>query len=158
LQTQRWRARRASARGGLIAHGWWSDPAVTLADVVVAFGARQAAWQGRMPAQLPSRGAPQPGQVQHIQPTHGRTELGVQGDGGLRHIINATRYSWAGLRAAVRHEASFRQETAGRRTDAAGGALACGGAGGGFAHGRQRVAAVGWSSCSTPRSSRWPMR
>jgi diacylglycerol kinase (ATP) len=33
-----------------------------------------------------------------------------KGDGGLRHVINATRYSWAGLRAAVHHEASFRQE------------------------------------------------
>ena len=33
-----------------------------------------------------------------------------KGDGGLRHVVNATRYSWAGLRAALRHEASFRQE------------------------------------------------
>lgn len=32
--------------------------------------------------------------------------------GGLRRIFNAARYSWAGLRAAVRHEAAFRQELA----------------------------------------------
>ena len=32
--------------------------------------------------------------------------------GGLRRILNAARYSWAGLRAAVRHEAAFRQELA----------------------------------------------
>ena len=30
--------------------------------------------------------------------------------GGLRRIAQAMRYSWAGLRAAVRHEAAFRQE------------------------------------------------
>lgn len=30
--------------------------------------------------------------------------------GGLRRVINATRFSLAGLRAAFRHEASFRQE------------------------------------------------
>lgn len=30
--------------------------------------------------------------------------------GGLARIANATRYSWAGLRAALRHEAAFRQE------------------------------------------------
>lgn len=30
--------------------------------------------------------------------------------GGLRRILDATRYSAAGLRAAVRHEAAFRQE------------------------------------------------
>jgi diacylglycerol kinase (ATP) len=29
---------------------------------------------------------------------------------GLRRIVNATRYSLAGLRAAWRHEAAFRQE------------------------------------------------
>ena len=32
--------------------------------------------------------------------------------GGLRRIINATRFSWAGLKAAFRHEAAFRQELA----------------------------------------------
>lgn len=32
--------------------------------------------------------------------------------GGLRRILNAARYSWAGLRAAVQHEAAFRQELA----------------------------------------------
>ena len=31
---------------------------------------------------------------------------------GLRRLINATGYSLAGLRAAWRHEAAFRQETA----------------------------------------------
>ena len=30
--------------------------------------------------------------------------------GALRHLLNATRYSLAGLRAAVRHEEAFRQE------------------------------------------------
>src|SRR5215207_7476948 len=30
--------------------------------------------------------------------------------GGLRRVLNATRYSLAGLRAVARHEASFRQE------------------------------------------------
>ena len=34
----------------------------------------------------------------------------MKGQGGLRHVLDATRYSWAGLRAALRHEASFRQE------------------------------------------------
>ena len=32
--------------------------------------------------------------------------------GGLRRVMNAARYSLAGLRAAVRHEAAFRQELA----------------------------------------------
>ncbi len=32
--------------------------------------------------------------------------------GGLRRIVNAARYSLAGLRAAIRHEAAFRQELA----------------------------------------------
>lgn len=32
--------------------------------------------------------------------------------GGLRRIANAAAYSWAGLRAAWRHEAAFRQELA----------------------------------------------
>lgn len=30
--------------------------------------------------------------------------------GGLRRVLDATRFSLAGLRAAARHEASFRQE------------------------------------------------
>jgi diacylglycerol kinase (ATP) len=32
--------------------------------------------------------------------------------GGLGRVWNAMTYSWAGLRAAVRHEAAFRQELA----------------------------------------------
>jgi diacylglycerol kinase (ATP) len=32
--------------------------------------------------------------------------------GGLQRVLNAARYSAAGLRAAVRHEAAFRQELA----------------------------------------------
>ncbi len=32
--------------------------------------------------------------------------------GGLARIAGAARYSWAGLKAAVRHEAAFRQELA----------------------------------------------
>lgn len=31
---------------------------------------------------------------------------------GIRRLINATRFSWAGLKAAARHEAAFRQELA----------------------------------------------
>lgn len=40
------------------------------------------------------------------------TESEFKSRGGLRRILNAARYSWAGLRAAVRHEAAFRQELA----------------------------------------------
>jgi len=32
------------------------------------------------------------------------------GVGGIKRIINATRYSFQGLSAAIRHEAAFRQE------------------------------------------------
>lgn len=39
-------------------------------------------------------------------------ESGFKSRGGLRRILNAARYSWAGLQAAVRHEAAFRQELA----------------------------------------------
>ena len=35
---------------------------------------------------------------------------GFKSKGGLRRVLDATRYSLAGLRAALRHEASFRQE------------------------------------------------
>ena len=34
-----------------------------------------------------------------------------KGKTGLRRIINAARYSWAGLTAAFRHEDAFRQES-----------------------------------------------
>ncbi len=37
---------------------------------------------------------------------------GFKSRGGLRRIFQAARYSWAGLRAAFRHEAAFRQELA----------------------------------------------
>lgn len=37
---------------------------------------------------------------------------GFKSRGGLRRIAAATRYSWSGLRAALRHEAAFRQELA----------------------------------------------
>ena len=37
-------------------------------------------------------------------------ESPFKGRGGLRRVLNAMRYSLAGLRAAVRHEAAFRQE------------------------------------------------
>lgn len=40
------------------------------------------------------------------------TDSAFKSRGGLRRILNAARYSWAGLRAAVRHEAAFRQELA----------------------------------------------
>lgn len=39
-------------------------------------------------------------------------ESSFKSRGGLRRIANAARYSLAGLRAAVRHEAAFRQELA----------------------------------------------
>ena len=35
---------------------------------------------------------------------------GFKSSGGLGRVLAATRYSLAGLRAALRHEASFRQE------------------------------------------------
>ncbi|WP_374340638.1 diacylglycerol kinase [Methyloversatilis sp.] len=38
-------------------------------------------------------------------------ESPFKGKTGLRRLINATRYSAAGLRAAFRHEDAFRQET-----------------------------------------------
>ena len=33
-----------------------------------------------------------------------------KGKTGLRRVLNATGYSWAGLRAAYQHESAFRQE------------------------------------------------
>jgi diacylglycerol kinase (ATP) len=39
-------------------------------------------------------------------------ESAFKSRGGLRRIVDAARYSSAGLRAAVRHEAAFRQELA----------------------------------------------
>lgn len=33
-----------------------------------------------------------------------------KGKTGMRRILNAAGYSWAGLRAALRHEGAFRQE------------------------------------------------
>ncbi len=39
-------------------------------------------------------------------------ESAYKSRGGLRRITQAIRNSWAGLRAAVRHEAAFRQELA----------------------------------------------
>jgi len=36
--------------------------------------------------------------------------MGKPGNTGLRRIVNATFFSFAGLRSAWRHEASFRQE------------------------------------------------
>jgi diacylglycerol kinase (ATP) len=38
------------------------------------------------------------------------TESAFKSRGGLRRVFHAMAYSWAGLRAAVRHEAAFRQE------------------------------------------------
>ncbi len=38
--------------------------------------------------------------------------MGKPGNTGLKRIINAGGYSWAGLCAAARHEAAFRQELA----------------------------------------------
>ncbi|HKK14631.1 MAG TPA: diacylglycerol kinase [Gammaproteobacteria bacterium] len=34
------------------------------------------------------------------------------GNGGLRRLISALAYSWAGLKSAFRHEEAFRQEVA----------------------------------------------
>lgn len=39
-----------------------------------------------------------------------RQESPFKGKTGLKRIINAAGYSWAGLRAAFRHEDAFRQE------------------------------------------------
>lgn len=36
--------------------------------------------------------------------------MGKTGVTGLRRIINASAYSWLGLKAAYRHESAFRQE------------------------------------------------
>jgi diacylglycerol kinase (ATP) len=36
----------------------------------------------------------------------------MKSKGGPQRLLNALRYSWQGLRAAVRHEAAFRQELA----------------------------------------------
>lgn len=36
--------------------------------------------------------------------------MGVTNDTGLRHVLKATGYSLAGLKAAWQHEAAFRQE------------------------------------------------
>lgn len=35
-----------------------------------------------------------------------------QSNTGFRHLLNAARFSWQGLTAAIRHEAAFRQELA----------------------------------------------
>ncbi|HCX32446.1 MAG TPA: diacylglycerol kinase [Rhodocyclaceae bacterium] len=41
---------------------------------------------------------------------HGGSEAAPESPGGWRRLVAATRYSFAGLDAAVRHEAAFRQE------------------------------------------------
>jgi diacylglycerol kinase (ATP) len=43
---------------------------------------------------------------------HAEPVSGFKSRSGLVRILRATGYSWAGLRAAVRHEAAFRQELA----------------------------------------------
>ena len=45
-------------------------------------------------------------------PDAGATLPAFKSRGGLRRVLNATSYSWAGLRAAWRDEAAFRQELA----------------------------------------------
>lgn len=52
------------------------------------------------PAREATSGGPGPG---NESPFKGKT--------GFRRVISATIYSWAGLRAAFRHEDAFRQET-----------------------------------------------
>jgi len=37
--------------------------------------------------------------------------MGKTGVTGIKRIINATAYSWLGLKAAYKHESAFRQET-----------------------------------------------
>ncbi|WP_324780015.1 diacylglycerol kinase [Thiobacillus sedimenti] len=39
-----------------------------------------------------------------------RTESPFKGKTGVRRVLNAAGYSWAGLLAALRHEDAFRQE------------------------------------------------
>jgi diacylglycerol kinase (ATP) len=40
------------------------------------------------------------------------TPFDKQSNTGLTHLLNATRFSWQGLKAAFRHESAFRQELA----------------------------------------------
>lgn len=46
----------------------------------------------------------------HSQPVPARDSRALKGQRGLRRILNATRYSIDGLRAAWSHEDAFRQE------------------------------------------------
>jgi len=43
---------------------------------------------------------------------HQETPFDKQSNTGLLHLINATRFTWLGLKAAFRHESAFRQELA----------------------------------------------
>jgi diacylglycerol kinase (ATP) len=51
---------------------------------------------------------PQAGEGANAAPTP--TESPFKGKTGLQRVMNAARYSWAGLSAAFRHEDAFRQE------------------------------------------------
>ena len=44
--------------------------------------------------------------------THDPQHSPFKSTGGARRILNALRYSWQGLKAAVKYEAAFRQELA----------------------------------------------
>ena len=46
------------------------------------------------------------------QPTEANDRSPFKSHGGLRRIVRAAGYSWAGFKAALRHEAAFRQELA----------------------------------------------
>ena len=45
-------------------------------------------------------------------PTEPNDRSPFKSHGGLRRIVRAAGYSWAGFKAALRHEAAFRQELA----------------------------------------------
>jgi diacylglycerol kinase (ATP) len=47
---------------------------------------------------------------EHDTPPAAPAAASLKSHGGLGRVARAARYSWAGLRAAVRHEAAFRQE------------------------------------------------
>ena len=44
--------------------------------------------------------------------THDPQHSPFKSTGGARRILNALRYSWQGLKAAIKYEAAFRQELA----------------------------------------------
>ena len=56
--------------------------------------------------------SPNPDPAAAVPPGATAHQTAYKSRGGLARIARAAGYSWAGLRAAVRHEAAFRQELA----------------------------------------------